>query len=97
MKEIADHGEFYEFTRYIFRFHLEISEGEPPNGGSAMNFAFGVALIIVAFAMIWLGRPKSGEESRSWLRSYAVGQLYVMSTMACGVFGVSLLMNYWPA
>lgn len=47
--------------------------------------------------MVWLGRPKSGEDSHPWLRSYPVGQIYVMMTMACGVFGVSLLLSYWPA
>lgn len=62
-----------------------------------MNFAYGVALTIAALVMVWLGRPKSGEDSHPWLRSYPVGQIYVMMTMACGVFGVSLLLSYWPA
>jgi hypothetical protein len=62
-----------------------------------VNFSYGVGLIVIALAMIWFGRPRGGEDSRPWLRSYPVGQLYVMSAMVCGVFGTSLLLNYWPA
>ncbi|HEX5213171.1 MAG TPA: hypothetical protein VFW22_15710 [Pseudolabrys sp.] len=62
-----------------------------------MDFGFGIGLIAVALVMIWFGRPKSGEECRPWLRHYLVGQLYVMTAMSLGVFGTSLLLNYWPA
>lgn len=59
-----------------------------------MTFLYGIGLIIVALVMVWFGRPKSDEDSRLWLRSYPVGQLYTMTAMVCGVFGASLLLSY---
>ena len=62
-----------------------------------MDFAYGIGLIIVAVVMIWFGRPKRGEDCRAWLRSYPVGQLYIMTAMTLCVLGTSLLLSRWPA
>ena len=62
-----------------------------------MDFAYGIGLIVFALVMLWFGRPKRGEDCRPWLRSYPVGQLYVMTTMVLCVLGTSLLLSYWPA
>jgi hypothetical protein len=61
-----------------------------------VDFAYGIGLIVVAVVMIWVGRPKKGEDCRPWLRSYPVGQLYLMTTMVLCVFGATLLLTYWP-
>ena len=59
-----------------------------------MGLSEGVALIVVAIVMIFLGRPKGPVAP--FLQVYIVGQLYVMSAMIMGVLGAALLIINRP-
>jgi hypothetical protein len=62
----------------------------------ARQVLYGVGLILVAVAMVWIARPVQGQDSVPWLRIYVVGQLYLMTAMICGVMGVTYLISSWP-
>jgi hypothetical protein len=62
----------------------------------ARQVLYGVGLILVAVAMVWIARPAQGQDSVPWLRIYVVGQLYLMTAMICGVMGVTYLISSWP-
>ena len=59
-----------------------------------MGLTEGVALIVAALAMIFLGRPKG--PIAPFLQVYIVGQIYVMSAMVMGVIGVVMLIVNRP-
>jgi hypothetical protein len=52
-----------------------------------MNITFGVALICIAIAMIWFGRPSDGESLPWFKKAWIIGQLYVMAAMVLFVMG----------
>jgi len=60
-----------------------------------MNFTGGLILIAVALIMIFIGRARGGEPLRIF-RVFVVGQLYLMTAMSLGVFGVAALIVNWP-
>jgi hypothetical protein len=45
--------------------------------------------------MLFFGRARGGEPLRIF-RVWIVGQLYVMTAMVLGVFGVAALIVNWP-
>jgi hypothetical protein len=63
--------------------------------GENMNFAGGIILLLAAIAMIFLAR--NGEERIPLFRRFwIVGQLYIMTAITMGVFGVAAIIVNWP-
>jgi len=60
-----------------------------------MNFTGGLVLILIGIVMLYFGRARGGEPLRIF-RVWIVGQLYVMTAMTLGVFGVAALIVNWP-
>ena len=60
-----------------------------------MNFTGGIILLAVGIAMLFFGRARKGEQLRIF-RVWIVGQLYAMTAMTLGVFGVAALIVNWP-
>ena len=52
-------------------------------------------MVAVAIAMLFFGRAREGEALRIF-RVYIVGQLYVMTAMSLGVFGVAVIIINLP-
>jgi hypothetical protein len=61
-----------------------------------MDFAGGFIFIAIAAAMIFVARSKDDESTRFLKGPWIVGQLYVMTTMICGVLGISAIIVNWP-
>jgi hypothetical protein len=61
-----------------------------------MNFTGGVILCAVAIAMLFFGRARGSEPLRIF-HIWIVGQLYVMTAMSLGVFGVAVVIISWPS
>jgi hypothetical protein len=64
--------------------------------GYEMNFTGGIIMCAVAIAMIFFGRARGGEPLHIF-RVFIVGQLYVMTAMSLGVFGVAAVIINWPS
>jgi hypothetical protein len=60
-----------------------------------MNFIGGVILVAVGVVMIFFGRARGGEQLPIF-RVWIVGQLYLMTAMTLGVFGVAAIIVNWP-
>jgi hypothetical protein len=60
-----------------------------------MNFTGGLILIVVSLIMIFIGKARRGEPLHIF-RVYIVGQLYLMTAMTLGVFGIAALIGNWP-
>jgi hypothetical protein len=58
-----------------------------------MNFIYGVGLILLAIAMLWLGRAPKGQDTASFLRVWIFGQIYALAIMIFVVMGIALLFN----
>jgi hypothetical protein len=67
----------------------------PGDARFVMNFTGGIILLAVGITMLFFGRARGGEPLRIF-RVWIVGQLYVMTAMTLGVFGVSALIVNWP-
>jgi hypothetical protein len=59
-----------------------------------MGFTEGVALIVFAVIMVYLGRA-NGPIS-PYVQVYIVGVIYVMTAMILGVAGVAFIITTWP-
>lgn len=55
----------------------------------------GVALLAVTVLLILAARPKDGMSAR-FLKSWPVGQAYVLTAMGSAVAGVTLIVAKWP-
>jgi hypothetical protein len=64
-------------------------------GECAMNFTGGLIFIAIGIVMLFFGRARKGEQLRIF-RVWIVGQLYAMTAMTLGVFGVAALIVNWP-
>jgi hypothetical protein len=60
-----------------------------------MNFTGGVILVALGVVMIFFGRARGSEPLRIF-RVWIVGQLYAMTAMVLGVFGVAAIIVNWP-
>ena len=60
-----------------------------------MNFTGGLILVALGLVMIFFGRARGSEPLRIF-RVWIVGQLYVMTAMVLGVFGVAAIIVNWP-
>jgi ABC-type nickel/cobalt efflux system permease component RcnA len=61
-----------------------------------MNFTGGIILCAIAIAVLFFGRARGSEPLRIF-RVWIVGQLYVMTAMSLGVFGVAVVIISWPS
>jgi hypothetical protein len=59
-----------------------------------MGFTGGVALIVFAVIVVFLGRAKGPISP--YIQVYIVGVIYVMTAMISGVTGVALIITSWP-
>ena len=59
-----------------------------------MNFTGGIILLAAGITMLYFGRARGGEQLPIF-RVWIVGQIYVMTAMTLGVFGVSALIVNW--
>jgi hypothetical protein len=60
-----------------------------------MNFTGGITLLAVGVIMIFFGKARGNEPLRIF-RVWIVGQLYAMTAMTLGVFGVAAIIVNWP-
>ena len=60
-----------------------------------MNFTGGLILVAIGVVMMFFGRARGSEPLRIF-RVWIVGQLYVMTAMVLGVFGVAAIIVNWP-
>jgi hypothetical protein len=60
-----------------------------------MNFTGGLILVAAGLVMVFFGRARGSEPLRIF-RVWIVGQLYVMTAMVLGVFGVAAIIVNWP-
>ncbi len=60
-----------------------------------MKFTGGFILLVIALAMIFFGKARKGE-ALAIFRVWIVGQLYAMTAMIIGVFGVADIIVNWP-
>jgi len=58
-----------------------------------MNTTYGIVLICVAIAMIWVARPADGESVPIFKKVWVVGQLYVMAAMVALIIGTTLIIS----
>ena len=61
-----------------------------------MNFTGGIILCAIAIAVLFFGRARGSEPLRIF-RVWIVGQLYVITAMSLGVFGVAVVIISWPS
>jgi hypothetical protein len=61
-----------------------------------MGFTGGIILLAIAIVMIYFGRARKGEVLPI-LQVWIVGQLYTMTAMTVGVFGVAAIIVNWPS
>jgi hypothetical protein len=47
----------------------------------ALELIYGVGLIVLMCAMVWIAMPAKGQDSAPWLGVYVVGLLYVMTAL----------------
>ena len=52
-----------------------------------MNITYGIALICIAIAMIWFGRPADGVSLPWFKKAWIIGQVYVMTAKVLFVMG----------
>jgi len=60
-----------------------------------MDLTASIVLLAIGVVMIFFGRARNGESLKIF-RVFIVGQLYVMSAMVAGVFGVAGIIVNWP-
>jgi hypothetical protein len=54
---------------------------------------YGAGLMLIAVAMIWNSRPAKGQECAPFLRSWLVGQLYVLAALVSAVMSIGLMVS----
>ena len=58
-----------------------------------MNVWTGTAMLVIAFLLIWAGRPNKGGESPSFLRFHAAMVLYPPLILVFLTFGVAAILS----
>jgi hypothetical protein len=64
-----------------------------PGKRSMMNITYGIALICIAIAMIWFGRPADGVSLPWFKKAWIIGQIYVMTAMVLFVMGSAAIIG----
>jgi hypothetical protein len=57
-----------------------------------VNEIFGIVLLLVGIGMVMLARPAAGQDSAAFLRTWAVGQVYILVTLTLILAGVGRLL-----
>jgi hypothetical protein len=60
-----------------------------------MSFVIGLLLVALTVGMVLVARPVAGEPAR-FLRTWIVGQIYILGAMASALAGVTIMINAWP-
>jgi hypothetical protein len=60
-----------------------------------MLFTIGMVLIALTVGMVLVARPVGGEPAR-FLRTWIVGQAYILGAMVSALAGVTVMINAWP-
>jgi len=60
-----------------------------------MSLTASIVLLATGLVMIFFGKAKGGEPLAIF-RVFIIGQLYLMSAMVAGVFGVAGIIVNWP-
>jgi hypothetical protein len=60
-----------------------------------MTLSGAIIMLAVGIVMIFFGRARRGEPL-AILQVFIVGQLYLMTAMSLGVFGVAGIIVNWP-
>ena len=58
-----------------------------------MNITIGIALVCVAVAMLYFGRPADGVSLPWFKKAWIIGQLYVMTAMVIFVMGSAAIIG----
>jgi hypothetical protein len=58
-----------------------------------MKIAYGIGLICVAIAMIWLARPADGVSLPWFKKAWIIGQLYVLTAMVLFIMGGAAILG----
>jgi len=62
-----------------------------------MQIAVGIVLLLVCAGMVFVARPPAGTDSAPWLKSWLLGQMYVLAALVIAVIGVGFVLNGWPS
>ena len=61
-----------------------------------MQIAIGLILLIVCVLMVYVGRPKAGQDSAIWLSNpWILGQAYALAALIVAVIGVVFVLKGW--
>jgi hypothetical protein len=58
-----------------------------------MKIAYGIGLICVTIAMIWLARPADGVSLPWFKKAWIIGQLYVLTAMVLFIMGGAAILG----
>jgi hypothetical protein len=58
-----------------------------------MDTTYGIAIICLAIAMIWLASPADGVSLPIFKKAWIIGQLYVLATMVVFVVGAAFILG----
>ncbi len=62
-----------------------------------MNLVIGIALLVLGSGMTHVARPREGGQYViPFMDVWAIGQLYVLTTLVVSVLGVSFCLMAWP-
>jgi hypothetical protein len=58
-----------------------------------MNITIGIALVCVAVAMLYFGRPADGVSLPWFKKAWIIGQLYVMTALVLFIMGSAAILG----
>jgi hypothetical protein len=58
-----------------------------------MNVVYGIVLICIAVAMLWLARPADGVSLPWFKKAWIIGQVYVMAAMVLLIMGGAAIIS----
>jgi hypothetical protein len=58
-----------------------------------MNVVYGIVLICIAVAMLWLARPADGVSLPWFKKAWIIGQVYVMAAMVLFIMGGAAIIS----
>jgi hypothetical protein len=58
-----------------------------------MNIVYGIVLICIAVAMLWLARPADGVSLPWFKKAWIIGQVYVMAAMVLFIMGGAAIIS----
>jgi hypothetical protein len=58
-----------------------------------MNITFGIAMVCLAAAMLWFGRPADGVSLPWFKKAWIIGQVYVLTAMVLFIMGGAAIIS----